>query len=136
MIYERVVFKFYGLRGKTFTGGAEMNEITAALHEIKDIKKQFLISYPFSEFVRERLKNLPECSDEGKCEEKWKTDFEKIKDLQREYENNSEIRFHNTGLIFRLIFTEKHLYMGYYEKNKNSKDTVMYCFENSTPCIF
>lgn len=130
---ESSFLKFYGLRGKTFTGGAEMNEITAALHEIKDIKKQFLISYPFSEFVRERLKNLPECSDEGKCEEKWKTDFEKIKDLQREYENNSEIRFHNTGLIFRLIFTEKHLYMGYYEKNKNSKDTVMYCFENSTP---
>lgn len=126
--------KFYGLRGATFIGEPEINVIIKELKSNPHIQIKFLISYPFSEEVRHRLKDIPEFRSDDECEEKWKDTYKKVNDLKQDYKNfnNVDIRFHDTTLIFRLLITQDHLYLGYYEPNKNSVNTAIYQFENST----
>lgn len=128
------LLKFYGLRGATFIGESEINVIIKELKNNPSIQVSFLISYPFSEEIRHRLKDIPEFMDDDKCEEKWRDTYKKVNDLKHDYKdfNNVAIRFHDTTLIFRLLITQKHLYLGYYEPNKNSVNTAIYQFENST----
>ena len=128
-------FKFYGLRGATFIGEPEINVIIKELKSNPYIQVRFLISYPFSEEIRHRLKKIPEFISDDKCEEKWRDTYKKVNDLKQDYKgfNNVDIRFHDTALIFRLLITQNHLYLGYYEPNKNSVNTAIYQFENSTP---
>lgn len=125
--------KFYGIRGQTFTGGAEKNGITAILHDRKDIIKHFLVSYPFSDNVRERLEAIPGFEDSGSREKKWRENYKNILQLKEEYNVNSEVRFHDTSLLFRLIFTDHCLYLGYYEKGRDSKYTCIYRINSDTP---
>lgn len=126
--------KFYGLRGATFIGEPEVNVIVKELKSNPQIQIKFLISYPFSEEIRHRLKNMPEFMSDDKCEEKWRDTYKKVNDLQQDYKNfnNADIRFHDTALLFRLLITQNHLYLGYYEPNKNSVNTAIYQFDNST----
>ena len=126
--------KFYGLRGATFIGESEINAIIKELKSNPYIQIRFLISYPFSEEIRHRLKDIPEFKSDDKCEEKWRDTYKKVNDLKQDYKdfNNVDIRFHDTTLIFRLLITQKHLYLGYYEPNKNSVNTAIYQFDNNT----
>lgn len=126
--------KFYGLRGATFIGEPEVNVIVKELKSNPQIQIKFLISYPFSEEIRHRLKEIPEFSSNDKCEEKWIDTYKKVNDLKRDYKDfeNVDIRFHDTALIFRLLITQKHLYFGYYEPNINSVNTAIYRFENNS----
>lgn len=128
-------FKFYGLRGATFIGEPEINVIIKELKSNPHIQIKFLVSYPFSEEIRHRLKDIPEFMSDDKCEEKWRDTYKKVNDLKQDYKgfNNVDIRFHDTALIFRLLITQNHLYLGYYEPNKNSVNTAICQFENSTP---
>lgn len=133
-IREGGFFNFYGLRGATFIGTSEVNAIVKELKSDPKLQIKFLISYPFSEEIRHRLKNIPEFVDSAKCEEKWRDTYKKVNDLRQDYKNydNAFIRFHDTPLIFRLLFTKKHLYMGYYEPGKNSVNTEIYQFDSSS----
>ncbi len=133
-IREGGFFYFYGLRGATFIGTSEVNAIVKELKNDPELQIKFLISYPFSEEIRHRLKNMPEFSGSAKCEEKWRDTYKKVNDLREDYKNHSNvsIRFHDTPLIFRLLFTKKHLYMGYYEPGKNSVNTEIYQFDCSS----
>lgn len=133
-IQDGLFFKFYGLRGATFIGEPEINIIVKELKSNPDVKIKFLISYPFSEEIRHRLKAMPEFMSNDKCEEKWRDTYKKIYDLKHDYKNfdNAEVRFHDTTLIFRLLITKKHLYLGYYEPNKNSVNTAIYQFNADT----
>lgn len=127
-------FNFYGLRGATFIGEPEINAIIKELKSNPHIQIRFLISYPFSEEIRHRLKDIPEFKSDDKCEEKWRNTYKKVNDLKQDYKdfNNADIRFHDTTLIFRLLITQEHLYLGYYEPNKNSVNTAIYQFDNNT----
>lgn len=133
-IHESEFFNFYGLRGATFIGPPEVNAIVKELKSKPNIQIKFLISYPFSEEVRHRIENMTEFSDSSKCEEKWRDTYKKIKYLRESYKtyNNASIRFHDTPLIFRLLFTSNNLYMGYYEPGKNSINTKIYRFSSNT----
>ena len=77
---------------------------------------------------------MPEFADSAKCEEKWRDTYKKVNALREEYKThtNASIRFHNTPLIFRLLITKKHLYMGYYEPGKNSVNTEIFQFDCSS----
>lgn len=126
---------FYGLRGATFIGTPEVNSIVKELKSNQSISTKFLISYPFSEEVRERLMSIPEYRDNDKCEAKWRDTYDKIKSLQNDYKEykNAKVRFHDTPLIFRFLITGEHIYLGYYEPEKNSVNTPIYKYENDTP---
>lgn len=130
-------FFFYGLRGATFIGDPEINVIVKELKTGSNPGREirFLISYPFSEKVGQRLKAIPDYKDDCEREEKWRNTFKKINDLQTDYKNreNVHIRFHDTPLIFRLLFTEKHLYLGYYEPEKDSVHTEIFQFDKESP---
>lgn len=134
-IKEGKYFNFYGLRGATFIGTSEVNAIVKEIKNNKDIKVRFLISYPFSEEIRQRLRNIPEYDNDEMCEEKWRDTYNKVNILQNEYSSyeNVLIRFHNTTLIFRFIITKNSLYLGYYEPHKNSVNTAMYRFDCKSP---
>lgn len=134
-IREGGFFNFYGLRGATFIGTPEVNSIVRELKNNSMITTRFLISYPFSEEVRQRLISIPEYRENDECEIKWRDTYEKIGSLLNDYKEykNAEIRFHDTPLIFRLLITEKHIYLGYYEPERNSVNTAIYQYENNTP---
>lgn len=128
-IKESNFFKFYGLRGATFVGGDEVNNIVDALKKTKSIK--FLISYPFSDKVRHRLNSV---HGDKECESEWRSVLLKAEELKNEYNRNpnAQVRFHETPLIFRLLITEKYLYMSYYEVKKDSSESPMYKFASDT----
>lgn len=128
-------FWFYGQRGATFIGNPETNSIIRELKSQDNMPIKFLISYPFSENIRYRLQNIPKYFNENKCGEKWGDTYNKVAELMESYKdfNDVKIRFHDTSLIFRLLFTKKHLYLGYYEPGKHSKDTAIYQFDSDTP---
>lgn len=134
-IKEGGFFSFYGLRGATFIGTSEVNAIVKELKGNPKLQVKFLISYPFSEEIRHRLKNIPKFADSASCEEKWRDTYKKVRDLRQEYKayDNVSVRFHDTSLIFRLMFTRKHLYLGYYEPGKDSVNTEIYQFDCDSP---
>ena len=133
-ILEGKIAKFYGLRGATFVGSSEVNGIVRILNQSMDVDVKFLISYPYSEKIRDRLQSMDKYKREEACEEKWRQTYEKVIDLHEQYKKrkNAEIRFHDTVLLFRLIITKKHLYMGYYEPGIDSVDSCIMQFDNST----
>ncbi len=134
-IKEGGFLSFYGLRGATFLGTSEVNVIVRELKNNPNLKVKFLISYPFSEEVRHRLKNIPEFASSDKCEEKWRDTYKKVEDLRYDYKtySNVSIRFHDNPIVLRFLFTKKHLYLGYYEPGKNSVNTKIYQLDCNSP---
>lgn len=134
-IQEGGCFEFYGERGATFIGESETNSIIREIKDGKNISVKLLISYPFSDKIRHRLQSIPDYLDDDECEKKWQDNYSKALSLLENYGNcqNVKIRFHDTPLVFRLLFTKNHLYLGYYEPGKHSKESALYRFESSTP---
>ena len=126
------ILKFYGLRGNTFYGGSENNDIIKELKGNNMTEIKLLVSNPFSEEVRHRLRPL--FSTNTQCERQWRTIYNVVNTLKEEYaeQKNAEIRFHNNPLIYRLIITKQSLYFGYYEPGKDSKDSKIYRFSNDS----
>lgn len=129
-IQQSSFIEFYGLRGKTFLD-SEDSVITPKIRNNSDLQKKFLISYPFSEKIRQRLKSLPNCKNSAQCEKNWEAIFKQEELLKNEQGNN--VRFHDTLLLFRLIITDNHLYFGYYELGKPTDYSVLYRFDKNTP---
>lgn len=65
---------------------------------------------------------------------KWRNTYKKVFELVNQYarKENAEVRFHDTVLLFRLLFTRKHLYIGYYEPGKISVNTCIFRFEQNS----
>lgn len=128
------IIKFYGLRGATFVGPSEVNALVNAINENDQIETKFLISYPYSENIRDRLTSMDKYLEDDKCEKKWRNTYKKVFELVNQYarKENAEVRFHDTVLLFRLLFTRKHLYIGYYEPGKDSVNTCIFRFEQNS----
>lgn len=62
------IIKFYGLRGATFVGPSEVNALVNAINENDQIETKFLISYPYSENIRDRLTSMDKYLEDDKCE--------------------------------------------------------------------
>lgn len=130
-------FDFMGLQGSNFL--RDSNDLSLAIKEKGDLKIRYLVQYPFSEVIRRRLECLPECLGDDDLEEKWRTIYGNIKELKRECSvdyrkaKSVELRYFNSTLVFRLLYTEHHLYMNYYENGKNTTECEVFRFEANSP---
>ena len=126
-----------GLQGSNFL--RDSNDLSLAIKEKSDLKIRYLVQYPFSEVIRRRLECLPECLGDDDLEEKWRTIYGNIKELKRECSvdyrkaKSVELRYFNSTLVFRLLYTENHLYMNYYENGKNTTQCEVFRFEANSP---
>lgn len=136
-INESPFFDFMGLQGSNFL--RDSNSLSLAIKEKNNLKIRYLVQYPFSEEIRQRLECLPECLSDDDLEEKWRTIYGNIKELRREcsveYRRAEyiKLRYFNNPLVFRLLFTSQHLYMNYYENGKNTTQCEVFRYDLDTP---
>ena len=136
-ITDSTFFDFMGLQGANFL--RDSNNLSLAIKEKSNLKIRYLVQYPFSDEIRRRLENLPECLNDDDLEEKWRTIYGNIKELKRECyveyrkAESVELRYFSNPLVFRLLFTQKHLYMNYYEKGKNTTQCEVYRYDYDSP---
>lgn len=136
-INESPFFDFMGLQGSNFL--RDSNSLSLAIKEKSNLKIRYLVQYPFSEEIRQRLECIPECLGDDDLEEKWRTIYGNIKELRREcfveYRRTEsvELRYFNNPLIFRLLFTSQHLYMNYYENRKSTTQCGVFRYNSDTP---
>lgn len=123
--------EFFGLRGGTFEKEATI--VANAMYENEKLQIRFLISYPFSDTIGERLKRVPEFKNEDQTEKQWRNIYQKVESLREDLKDrkNAELRFHCLSLDFRLIITNQNLYIGFYE-DINSSKSPMYRYSNGT----
>lgn len=123
--------KFFGLRGGTFE--KETSKVADAMHDTKNLEIKLLLSYPYCNEIEERLKRVPDFQAADKREKQWQDIYLKARILKDELimKENATIKFHKLPLIYRLIITQNHLYMSFYE-NKNSSKSRLYRFDNGT----
>lgn len=129
-IKESSFFDFMGLQGSNFL--AETNQLIDAITEKEKLQIRYLIQYPFSEQIRQRLTSIYKGLRDYEIESHWRSIYENVKKLKSEcsikYPNaeSVEMRYFDGPLIHRLIFTEKHLYLNYYEDGKGSKNCTVF----------
>lgn len=136
-INESPFFDFMGLQGSNFL--RDSNSLALSIKEKDNLRIRYLVQYPFSEEIRQRLECLPECLNDDELEEKWRTIYGNIKELRRECSveyrkaESVEVRHFCNPLIFRLLFTKQHLYMNYYEYGKNTIRCEVFRYDSDTP---
>lgn len=127
---------FMGLQGSNFVGE---DRLAHCVRKKESLAIRYLIQYPFSEQIRQRLNSLPFQHNNNILEAKWRSIYRNILELKHEctYEYNFtesvHIRFFDGPLLARLFFTEKHLYLNYYEKGKVSTECEVYRYESDSP---
>lgn len=130
-------FDFMGLQGSNFL--AEANQLIDAITDKEDLHVRYLIQYPFSEEIRQRLTSLHKGLHDYEIENHWRSIYENVKKLKSECmlkypkATSVDMRYFDGPLIHRMIFTEQHLFLNYYEEGKGSRYCKVFRYDSCSP---
>ena len=123
------ILYFFGLQGGTFL----QESFTDKIKKNKKLSVRFLVSDPYTNKVRDRIRQMVEYNKPVKYDKKWRAVASKIQALSEEYNgvSNTTIKYHKIPLMFRAIITSYAFYISIYE-NKDSSKSKMYRFDKSS----
>ena len=122
--------KVHGIHCSTFCPEA-VNPISNILIQNDDVSIEVLSANPFSEYVVKRLLTI---NNYISSEKELTVHHRKLYQTAKTFKERDiyRVRFFNTPVYFRLIFTKEHLYMSNYQDGVHARFESVFCLDKDT----
>lgn len=123
--------KVHGIHCSTFCPEAVNSISNIIIQNNNDISIDVLSANPFSEYVRNRLLTI---ENYNSSEKELITHHRKLYQTARTFKEREmyQVRFFNTSVYFRLIFTKQHVYMSNYRDGVYARFENVFCLDKDT----
>lgn len=123
--------KVHGIHCSTFCPEAVNAIANILIQNNNDISIEVLSANPFSEYVKKRLLTI---ENYNTSEKELIMHHRKLYETARTFKGRDryQVRFFNTPIYFRLIFTKEHLYMSNYRDGVHARFENVFCLDKYT----